>query len=991
MTIFLRVCTGGFLLRMRKLGFGEKMLKLNFQFKIEEHILLEDRTDRAKGVFQERAYSRFFTVSNFKKSLLSELLTTYLMWSGSAIFMSCCLVSCTPYIVYPKNQSSADAPLSASGLGWIEASPTNNFTVTASWAPSSSSNLGQQTIQFFKDESCLVPFGHPRNLQAFTHTQTLTGMNGGTYTYTYVVTSIDTAGNMLASNCSTAITIDDLTSASNSSFAAFPASIPADGTAVSAITVTILDASSNPINGKIVSLDSSRGNIDTITNLSAQTDFNGRASFTLKSSRIGLPTLTATVSSDHVTLSQLGHVTLLAAGATPQTDYQAWLANAGLAVGSNSIPTSSFKNLTQLADTENGTLHDFGYSISSGWQGDGGLLTSGFMGPYRLVFNGISNYLTLGSSINSNPSFSFETWIRPQSPATNDSVILSTVDSSNKGFSLSQLSDASGKVSLAPAGVISVYSQAVLADNPLIYWKLDEPSGTTAADTSGNGNSGTYYPGSSSITYGQPSLTTGSGTSTIFPGVGGATLYSNRSFTNPENFSLEIWFKTTSQSPGKLIGFGDQQTGSSAYNDRDIIMNGSGTIYNRDFTTASSYNDGKIHHLVEVSSSTTGTSLYIDNILIGTDLAQNGWGNYSGFWRVGGDQYASGNLWYFSGSIDEVAIYPLPLSAARIQAHYLAGTKNCISLTPLAENAWNHLAGVFDSFANTASLYSNGNLQCTIPLSGTDYSGSGSNLTAGSSLSQTNFWSGAIANIRTYAQALTNSLVRQNYAATAAQFDIKQLGVPQPIIWLRADSIQNLADGASVVVWPDSSVNGNNATQTTLANQPVWKNNILNRYPVVRFNGTSSYMNGPNVFPTSADYSIIIVQIVRASTGYQSFIGANGNTHVFWLFNDLFPIFYQSGNFSDHSSQILISNVGTLLSAIYANGSGSVNYYTNSQFTGTGVTSNLNMDPTIQIGAANSGNFFSGDMAEILIFGSALSTNDRSLIETYLNAKYGIY
>ena len=36
------------------------------------------------------------------------------------------------------------------------------------------------------------------------------------------------------------------------------------------------------------------------------------------------------------------------------------------------------------------------------------------------------------------------------------------------------------------------YDAAVLADSPVAFWKLDEASGTVAADSSGNGNTGTY-------------------------------------------------------------------------------------------------------------------------------------------------------------------------------------------------------------------------------------------------------------------------------------------------------------------------------------------------------------------------------------------------------------------------------------------------------------------------------------------------------------------
>src|SRR5687768_508944 len=36
------------------------------------------------------------------------------------------------------------------------------------------------------------------------------------------------------------------------------------------------------------------------------------------------------------------------------------------------------------------------------------------------------------------------------------------------------------------------YADDVTAKTPTMYWKLDETSGTTAADASGNGNTGTY-------------------------------------------------------------------------------------------------------------------------------------------------------------------------------------------------------------------------------------------------------------------------------------------------------------------------------------------------------------------------------------------------------------------------------------------------------------------------------------------------------------------
>ncbi len=46
---------------------------------------------------------------------------------------------------------------------------------------------------------------------------------------------------------------------------------------------------------------------------------------------------------------------------------------------------------------------------------------------------------------------------------------------------------------LAAARLSAQFSAAVLANNPVGYWQLDETSGTTAVDASGNGLTGTYH------------------------------------------------------------------------------------------------------------------------------------------------------------------------------------------------------------------------------------------------------------------------------------------------------------------------------------------------------------------------------------------------------------------------------------------------------------------------------------------------------------------
>jgi hypothetical protein len=64
-------------------------------------------------------------------------------------------------------------------------------------------------------------------------------------------------------------------------------------------------------------------------------------------------------------------------------------------------------------------------------------------------------------------------------------------------------------------------------------------------------------------------------------------------------------------------------------------------------------------------------------------------------------------------------------------------------------------------------------------------------------------------------------------------------------MWLDASQIVGLVDGDPVATWADASGNANDATQATGANQPLYKTNILNGLPVVRFDNTNDGMETP--------------------------------------------------------------------------------------------------------------------------------------------------
>ncbi|MBI3608554.1 MAG: Ig-like domain-containing protein, partial [Nitrospirae bacterium] len=94
--------------------------------------------------------------------------------------------------------------------------------------------------------------------------------------------------------------------------AASPGTVAADGVAASTITITLRDANNNPVSGKTVTVASSRGATDTITQPASPTNTLGQTTGTVKSTTVGTSTLTATDATDSVTVTQTASVTFTA-------------------------------------------------------------------------------------------------------------------------------------------------------------------------------------------------------------------------------------------------------------------------------------------------------------------------------------------------------------------------------------------------------------------------------------------------------------------------------------------------------------------------------------------------------------------------------------------------------------------------------------------------------------------------------------------------------
>ncbi|MBN4051253.1 PKD domain-containing protein [bacterium AH-315-M05] len=214
-------------------------------------------------------------------------------------------------------------------------------------------------------------------------------------------------------------------------------------------------------------------------------------------------------------------------------------------------------------------------------------------------------------------------------------------------------------------------------------------------------------------------------------------------------------------------------------------------------------------------------------------------------------------------------------------------------------------------------------------------------------------------------------------------------GVNGLMLWLRADS-GIISSNDTVSSWADKSGNNNNAFQSATANQPLWVNSIpeLNNMPVVRFDGAAN--------PNGDFFNLTDSILGNPSTVFVVFKKDNTASRGILLGGDVFRLL---ANWSDGNVYLLLDGPSgsasiptgqiteySLLSALYDTTLSTFTVKVNSNnfgsvsFSQTGVFK--------MIGKRGSGEAIDGDIAEIVMYNSALPDTSRQKVENYLKHKY---
>lgn len=220
------------------------------------------------------------------------------------------------------------------------------------------------------------------------------------------------------------------------------------------------------------------------------------------------------------------------------------------------------------------------------------------------------------------------------------------------------------------------YRVKVLKDNPIGFWPLDESSGTTAFDSSGCGNDGTY----TSVTLQNLiPLVMGGTYSVNINNLGSISLPITKNFygtavsgggfgnikTSDNDFSLEVWFRPNITTSNRTTIFADETNGIGIYYENSNIvfrLNNEELYYNLN-------SRNKVFHLV-ATYSTSSMQIFVDGILASSKSISDFkfTNSTTGPFKIGPTLNASDSF-----LVEAPAVYRYALSDKKVESHYSYG------------------------------------------------------------------------------------------------------------------------------------------------------------------------------------------------------------------------------------------------------------------------------------------------------------------------------
>jgi hypothetical protein len=218
-------------------------------------------------------------------------------------------------------------------------------------------------------------------------------------------------------------------------------------------------------------------------------------------------------------------------------------------------------------------------------------------------------------------------------------------------------------------------------------------------------------------------------------------------------------------------------------------------------------------------------------------------------------------------------------------------------------------------------------------------------------------------------------------------------------LWLDAnDSSTITLNGSTVSQWDDKSGNDYHVSQGTASNQPTLTSSVLNSKNVLRFDG-GDWLENLVATPVGGSTNrtiFIVANYTGSSIDYLFYLGTASNSPSF---GSVFGISQETAVRVSNGNRIWATSVGSdhMILTISLDGTNitDVSAWQNGTaltISSTLGTQTINTSSRFYVGGptATVGNLLEGDIAEVIVYSSALSTSDRESVESYLSNKWGI-
>ena len=210
-------------------------------------------------------------------------------------------------------------------------------------------------------------------------------------------------------------------------------------------------------------------------------------------------------------------------------------------------------------------------------------------------------------------------------------------------------------------------------------------------------------------------------------------------------------------------------------------------------------------------------------------------------------------------------------------------------------------------------------------------------------------------------------------------------------------------DGDLIYQINDKSGNGKHATQATSDARPAYKTNIQNSLSATLFDNSNDYLAFPYPLGTATDFTVFLISRFTSVSNYDAITGRNQSADWWgaWAIHLSDGGKFYAGTdvnkrISAPASPVVANNTfysirlkksGTSagnISLAVNNGTPAVN---------TGKTAANPLSDEMSVGFRGEPGLtpYDGYLGEYIVYNAALSAEDITLVETYLNNKWAIY